>query len=58
MSKEKENIIKSLDDFINKLAPGCEGAIGILKLERTMLINKVKELEKENKELKDKQKQK
>lgn len=48
---EKNNIIKAIDDFLTSLSPGCEGAIGVLKIERGILINKVKELQKENKEL-------
>lgn len=53
MNEEKSNLIKEIDDFLMSLSPDCEGAIGVLKIERRILINKVKELEKEIKRLKD-----
>lgn len=48
---KKVDLLKEIDEFVDKIGVGCEGTIGILKLERNLLIQKVKQLEEENNKL-------
>lgn len=55
---EKRNLIQEIDDFLINISPKCGAVLGVMKLERSILITEVKRLRKENEELNNRLKQK
>ena len=49
---KKRNLIQEIDDFLIDISPNCEAAVGVMKIERSILITEIERLKKENEELK------
>jgi len=55
---EEKNLIKQIDDFLLHLSPQCKHVVGVMRLERGILVDEVKRLRKENEDLNNRLKQK
>ncbi len=55
---EEKNLIQQIDEFLLHLSPQCEHVVGVMRLERRILVNEIKRLQKENDDLNNRLKQK